>query len=177
MAKSRQHKKEPRGHEISLDEDELYGGTKTLREVRQIVYFSMDQEWYGIDIAYVREVVSTTPITSLPFVPEHILGVMNLRGDIISVTNLRPIFGLAGNISPESHRLVVIEDRGLATALSVDRDVEAIEVELDQIDTSFSSWGTEKEKLLEAQIRWNGRLIGLLDAKKVLRRTSAHSDK
>lgn len=151
-----------------VEQSELYSKTEPLEKLQKFVIFALEEEWYGLEAKYVREVTNKASITWLPFVPNHIFGFINLRGDIISVTHLKTILGLKTETFSEDNRFVVIEDEGLATALIVDGSVEILDVPLSRVDTSFSLLGLEKEKWFMAKIQEKGRFIAILEAKKLL---------
>ena len=82
------------GARIALDEDDLYGREEPKEESLQFIVFRVAREWYGVDITKVKEVIKTDRITYLPSSPEHIAGIVNLRGNILSVMDLRVILRL-----------------------------------------------------------------------------------
>lgn len=156
---------------LSLYEDELYGEQEAKEAMGQLVIFCLGDEWYAVDILYVSEVVPAPLLTLLPFVPDHILGIFNLRGTIVSVTDLKTILRLPTEESKEKSRIVVIENRGIATGLLVDGSVKAEEIPLSKIEALVSTLDEEKKELIEGQVEWQGRLIAVLNAQKVLAKT------
>lgn len=153
---------------------ELYGKGETLEKIYSIVVFPLAGEWYGVSANEAREVVAGAPITWVPFAPPHILGLLNLRGDIISVTHLHGILGLDSDSTPiDTQHFVVLEKDGLATALYVDGVPQVVEIPASQWDASFASFGAQKEKWFRAQIRHGGKMIAILDEKTILERTKA----
>lgn len=173
---------EGEGGELLLYEDELYGEKEAREATRQFVAFTLGDEWYGVDVALVREVVALPPISFVPNVPDTIAGVFNLRGNIVSVTDLKKVFGLsqsttgsergAGGEGGHSHgRVVVIESAGVATGLMIDSSGEAMEIPLSKIQPLVMTLQDDKGELMEGQAEMNGRLIALLDAKKLIERT------
>lgn len=158
---------------ITLYENDLYSHEESVSKVRQIVCFSLDHEWYGIPIDSVKEVVAQTEVTALPFVPEHILGVINLRGGIISVSDLKVLFGLSGKALEEAHSFIVIKCGELETALCVEGNVEVVDILVSDFESLSVSLEGEKEKFLESQVYYEEKLIGILDAEKILEKTKA----
>ena len=86
----------------------------------QVVGFRIGNETYGVRIGAVREIVRVPDITSIPSAPEIVEGVINLRGKIVSVMDLRKRFGEAEPKSHRNNRILVVEYKGrLAGKLSV----------------------------------------------------------
>lgn len=169
---TRQSADEPT-EKLSLYEEELYGEQEAGEAMRQLVIFCLGEEWYGIHILNVYGVVPVPDVTLLPYVPGHIMGAFNLRGTIVSVTNLKPIFGLPEGELGEKSRVVVIGDRkhGVTTGLLVDGSVEAVEVPLSKIEAPVPMLDAERQGLIEGQVEWQGRLIAVLNTQKVLEKT------
>jgi purine-binding chemotaxis protein CheW len=112
----------------TLYERDLYEDEEVKEEIVKLAIFRVSNEWYGVDISKTREVARIETITYLPSSPEHIAGIVNLRGDILSVTDLKRIFGLPSEQLTEKSRLVVIESGDLETGLLVDEVDEVMDV-------------------------------------------------
>ncbi len=99
--------------------------------------FYLDEEEYGIEILKVREIFAYTSITPIPRTPQYVLGVINLRGAVIPVVDLRVKFGMASREITDSSCIIVIEiDNGssvVPTGVLVDRVSEVMAVTQDQI--------------------------------------------
>jgi purine-binding chemotaxis protein CheW len=109
--------------------------------------FILSQESYGIPVLQVREIIRLTPITAVPQMPAHVRGVINLRGKIIPVTDLRLRFGLAHTEDTDLTCIVVVQvklaDGKLAqTGLIVDGVEEVIQIAAADIEEP-PSFGTE----------------------------------
>ena len=158
------------GEEIALYEEDLYEKVELKEETVQIVFFRLAQEWYGVEITKVKEVIKVEKITYLPSSPEHIAGIVNLRGNILSVTDLKMIFGLPHEELTERTRIVAIESGVLETGLLVDEVAEAIEVPVSKIEPTLPTIAPEMEGYIEGQCRVDDKLIALLNVEKVLER-------
>jgi purine-binding chemotaxis protein CheW len=95
--------------------------------------FRLSDEEYGIAILKVREIIGITDITPVPQMPTHVRGVMNLRGKVIPVIDLRLKFGMTPAAYDEQTCIVVV-DVGRLTGLIVDRVEEVLDIAADQID-------------------------------------------
>jgi purine-binding chemotaxis protein CheW len=154
---------------ITLYEDDLYEKEETKNKTAKFVVFRVSNEWYGIEILKVKEVATIEKITYLPSSPENVAGIANLRGDILSVTDLKNIFGLPHEETTEKSRLVVIESGDLETGLSVDEVSEVVEAATDKIYPTLTTIPPEKAEYLSGQCRMNNKLIGILNVNKLLK--------
>jgi len=134
-----------------------------------IVGFRVGQEMFGVPIHLVHEIVRVPEITSVPDSPGCVQGVINLRGKIVSVVDLRRRFG-AKEIKPsKKNRILVTEVGGKLVGLIVDSASEVLkipenEIELPPVfDQGESNYVTGVGKL-------SGRLIILIDLNKILQK-------
>jgi purine-binding chemotaxis protein CheW len=81
---------------------------------RQVLTFSLGPESYGIDILQVQEIRGWSPVTHIPQSPPHVLGVLNLRGSIVPILDLRARFGLPADFTPLT--VIIVISLGTATA-------------------------------------------------------------
>ncbi|RPI99201.1 MAG: purine-binding chemotaxis protein CheW [Deltaproteobacteria bacterium] len=152
---------------IIPDEDDLYG--RMPKEVTlQFIVFRLDREWYGVDITKVKEVITVGKIAYLPSSPEHIVGMVNLRGNILSLTDLKVILRLNHKEPAEKRKIIAIESGGLETGFLVDEVVESIEVPVSKIEPALLTLPPEGARYIEGQCRVNGKLIALISVEKVL---------
>ena len=158
-------------HKLSLYEEELYGTQEAEEPTRQLIIFSLGEEHYGVDVLNVQGVLPSLKITFLPNAPVHILGIINLRGNITSITNLKKVFGLPPETENGKNQIVVIESKGISTGLWVDGHAESIEMPISRIQSLVSTLDEEKNNFIEGQFDWNGRLIGVLNAEKIVEKT------
>ncbi len=137
-------------------------------ETLQVVVFRLNHEWYGVEITKVKEVIKVAKITYLPSSPEHIAGIVNLRGYILSVTDLKTLFGLAHEEPTEKTRIIAIESGILETGLLVDEVVESIEVPVSKIEFALLTLPAEGAKYLKGQCKVDGKLIAVINVEKIL---------
>src|SRR6185312_9310425 len=91
-----------------------------------IVGFKVGRETYGVPITSLHEIVRVPEITAVPDAPDYIEGVINLRGKIVSVIDLRKRFGEPGITPHRSNRILVVEHGGRLSGLIVDAASEVI---------------------------------------------------
>jgi len=153
---------------IVLYEDDLYEETEAKEETRLLIVFRVSQEWYGVDIDKVREVVRAEKITYLPSTAFHIVGILNLRGNILSVTDLKRFFGLPSEKPSPKPRLVVVKYGNLETGFLADEVSGLMEVPLSKISPTLVTIRPEQAHYIEGQYKMAGKLIGILKAGKIL---------
>ena len=100
---------------------------------RQLVVFDLAGENYGVNIGTVREIIRMQAITHLPEAPEYVEGVINLRGRVIPVIDLRQRFGLAVTEHTTESRIVVVDITGADIGVIVDAVAEVLRVPTDAI--------------------------------------------
>lgn len=144
-------------------EEDLYEKEVAKEETQQLVVFRLNREWYGVEITKVKEVIRVGKITYLPSCPEHIAGIVNLRGYILSVTDLKPILGLPHEDPTEKTRIIAIESGTFETGFLVDEVVESIEVPASKIEPALLTLPAERAKYLAGQCKVNDKLIAIVN--------------
>jgi purine-binding chemotaxis protein CheW len=120
-----------------------------------------------VEITKVKEVIRVGKITYLPSCPEHIAGIVNLRGYILSVTDLKPILGLPHEELTEKTKIIAIESGFFETGLLVDEVVESIEVPQSKIEPVLLTLPAERARYLEGQCQVDDKLIAIVNVEKV----------
>jgi len=109
-------------------------GEESTRDRLQMVSFEIDDEVFAIDILPVREIVRTMNITPVPHSPPHVQGVVNLRGQITPVVDLRQRFGRTSGTTPADSRIVVVEMATGVLGFTVDRVHEVLTIPTTIVD-------------------------------------------
>lgn len=139
----------------------------TLPEVLQIVTFKLDDEEYGVDILKVQEINRMTEITAMPKAPFSVEGVINLRGKVIPVINLRKKFGL-GEKDIDSQSRIIVVDTGSTVGLIVDSVSEVLRISSEIIEPPPPITGGMGSEYIMGIGKLEDRLIILLDIDKLL---------
>jgi len=132
-----------------------------------LVCFRIGKETFGVDIFAVREIVRVQEITKVPGAPEFVLGVINLRGRVISVVDLGLQLGLDRTEITSSSRILVIQLDGISVGFLVDEATSVIKVSEDAIDSRPEMIGGVKADFLEGVAKLEGRLAILLNLRRV----------
>ena len=151
-----------------LPEEDFYEEKPPEEEKRQLVNFYLGKEWYGIEITSVKEMVKVPSITYLPGAPSHILGVINLRGNILSVTDPKKIFGLNATKPLPSSRIIVIEHGHIETGILVDKVGGTLYVPVAKIDPPMVTLAGPAAEYIEGESEIEGKLLGILKVEKLI---------
>ncbi len=147
----------------------MFSEEASVQAEEQLVVFGLTQELYGVDIGRVQEIIRMQTITEVPRAPEFVEGVINLRGGIIPVIDLRKRFGMTNESHDKETRIVVVEMGGQRVGLVVDRVSEVLRVPKDNIEPPSALVTTIESAYLRAIAKMEDRLIILLDLDRVLR--------
>jgi purine-binding chemotaxis protein CheW len=128
----------------------------------QIVVFELGDERYGLDIATVYEIIRYQPITAVPQAPAFVEGVINLRGRIIPVVDLRDRFGMGEGSLTKASRIVVADAGGTRVGLVVDGVSEVLMVATDSIEPTPEVAANAEHEYLRGIAKLGDRLIILL---------------
>jgi purine-binding chemotaxis protein CheW len=134
--------------------------------------FQLGAETYGLPVLDVREIIGLMPITAVPRAPAFVRGVINLRGKVIPVVDLRLQFGMEPCQATDQTVIIVVqclvEDRPLTMGLLVDRVLEVLSIGGDQIEPPPSFGATESADFLLGVGKSGQRVIFLLDIARLL---------
>jgi purine-binding chemotaxis protein CheW len=135
----------------------------------QVVGFRIGNETYGVRIGSVREIVRVPEITSVPNAPEAIEGVINLRGKIIPVMDLRKRFGIEAVQPDKKNRILVVELENKFLGLIVSSASEVLKIPPSEIAAPGTVFAEGESSYVTGVGKLKGRLIILLDIARLLR--------
>lgn len=134
----------------------------------QVVGFRIGRETFGLPIAMVREIVRVPDITSVPNVPDYVEGVINLRGRIIPVIDLRKRFGQKSLEADKRNRIVVVEVDTRALGLLVHSASEVLKVPPSEIESPQNVFQEGELSYVSGVAKLNGRLVILINLQRLL---------
>ena len=134
----------------------------------QVVSFRLGEEEYGVDIMTVQEIILLGCITQVPEVPDHVLGVINLRGNVIPILNLRRRFGMPDQEPEDETRIVVMNLNGRTVGVVVDGVSEVLRLSLDDISPPPQSLSGVGKEYINGLARNGERLLILLNMARLL---------
>jgi purine-binding chemotaxis protein CheW len=133
-----------------------------------IVGFRVGRETYGVPITALHEIVRVPEITAVPDAPDYLEGVINLRGKIVSVVDLRKRFGQASAMLDRRSRILVVEHRGRLVGMIVDSASEVLKIPESEIEPAPAMMQEGGLDCVTGLGKYKGRLIILLDVSRIL---------
>ncbi|KPK39039.1 MAG: chemotaxis protein CheW [Gammaproteobacteria bacterium SG8_47] len=134
----------------------------------QWVTFRLDNEKYGINVMQVQEVLRMTEIAPVPGAPDYVLGIINLRGNVVTVIDTRRRFGLPEAAADDQTRIVIVEAGNQVIGILVDGVAEVMDVRASHIETAPNVGNDESSKYIQGVSSQNGELLILVDVNKLL---------
>lgn len=136
--------------------------------ILQWVTFRLDNETYGINVMQVQEVLRHTEIAPVPGAPEYVLGIINLRGNVVTVIDTRQRFGLAPAPVTEQTRIVIIEADRQVVGILVDSVAEVVYLRQSEIETAPHVGADEAARFIQGVCNKNDELLILVDLEKMM---------
>ena len=133
-----------------------------------IVGFQVGRETYGVPITSLHEIVRVPEITAVPDAPDYLEGVINLRGKIVSVMDLRKRFGEKQALLKKQNRILVVEHGGRLAGLIVDSASEVLKIPSDAVEPPPAVFQEGGLNCVTGLGKVGGRLVVLLDMSKLL---------
>jgi purine-binding chemotaxis protein CheW len=133
-----------------------------------IVGFKVGRETYGVPITSLHEIVRVPEITAVPDAPDYLEGVINLRGKIVSVMDLRKRFGEKQTGLKRQNRILVVEHSGRLAGLIVDSASEVLKIPADAVEAPPAVFQEGGLNCVTGLGKVGGRLVVLLDMSKLL---------
>jgi purine-binding chemotaxis protein CheW len=140
---------------------------QSASEIRQFVCFKLANEEYAVDIQLVQEVVKVPKMTSIPQMPDFSLGVINNRGNIIPVFDLRKKFHLSDKPFGAETRLLVASVDNTVISLVVDQVLDNVKFDMSQVDPAPAVKMNVDREYIEGLGELEGRMIVILDLQKM----------
>lgn len=140
-----------------------------MGEELKVIVFALAGEQYGIEVDKVRTIERMMPITRVPKTPAFIKGVINLRGVVIPVIDLRGRFGLQETEATDNSRIIIVQVNDIEVGFIVDAANDVIDIDSDRIDSPPEVVGGIKAKYLRGVARLDdNRLLIMLNLVEVL---------
>jgi|SRR5690606_16501556 Chemotaxis signal transduction protein len=141
---------------------------RAVQDQAQMVVFKLAGEYYAVDIHQVREIIRVPEITRVPRTPDFVEGVINLRGSVIPIIDLRKRFGLEAAQASDEQRIVVVEMEDKTVGVIVDAVTEVLRVDRDRIEPPSPYILSLDTQYITGIARLDDRLVIMLDVARVL---------
>lgn len=136
--------------------------------VIQLVTFRLKDETYGINVMQVQEVLRITEIAPVPGAPGYVLGIVNLRGNVVTVIDTRTRFGLPTTEMDDASRIVIIESEQQVVGILVDSVAEVVELRQSDIDAAPNIGNEESSRYIQGVASRDDDLLIVVDLNKLL---------
>ena len=134
----------------------------------QYVTFTLEDEVYGINVMQVQEVLREIEVAPVPGAPHYVTGIINLRGNVVSVIDARTRFGLPPRESTPLTRIIVIEAQQQIIGILVDSVAEVVDIEVSEIETAPNVGNEETARYIDGVVSRDEKLLILVDLNKLL---------
>lgn len=141
---------------------------KINEKVVQWVTFCLGEETYGIMVMQVQEVLRIPDIAPVPGSADYVVGIINLRGNVVTVIDTRHRFGLSPKQPDDASRIVVTEVGNQIIGMLVDSVAEVVELKASEIEAPPNVGNDESAKFIQGVSSRNGKLLILVDLNKFL---------
>ncbi len=147
----------------------MHDQAATQVETVQQLTFTLADEEYGVDILVVREIRGWSRVTRIPQAPDYVLGVLNLRGAIVPVMDLRLRFGLTRESYGDTTVMIIVDIGGRLFGIVVDAVSDVIDVDPQAIKPVPDMGAVVDTRYLQGLATWQERMVMLLDVEKLMR--------
>jgi purine-binding chemotaxis protein CheW len=137
-------------------------------EDKKVVVFQLKNEEYGVNVHQVRSIERITDITRVPKTPSFIKGVINLRGVILPIIDLRKRFNIEEKDYTEDSRIIIVSANGIEVGLVVDSANDVMDLQEGTVEPAPDVVGGVKAEYLDGVAKLEKRLLILLNLEKVL---------
>ena len=134
----------------------------------KVIVFRISTEEYGLDVSQVKSIERLQHITIVPNTTEFIRGIINLRGSVIPIIDLRARFGITNKENTESMRIIVVAIENIELGLIVDSANDVIDIPIDAIETPPTIISKNKLSYIDSIAKINERLLLILNPNNIL---------
>jgi len=136
--------------------------------VLQWVTYQLEEETYGINVMQVQEVLRITEIAPVPGAPVYVLGIINLRGNVVTVIDTRSRFGLPLHNSDDNSRIIIVEANGSVIGMLVDSVAEVVYLHQSEINIAPNVNSDDSSRFIQGVSSREEQLLILVDVDKLL---------
>lgn len=134
----------------------------------QLVTFRLKDETYGINVMQVQEVLRVAEIAPVPGAPHYVLGIINLRGNVVTVIDTRTRFGLPQAEIDDLSRIIVIESEAQVVGILVDSVAEVVDLNSSEIDSAPNVGNEDSSRYIQGVASRDNNLLIVVDLNKLL---------
>jgi purine-binding chemotaxis protein CheW len=146
--------------------------TETHIDTVELASFFVGDALCGMDILKVQEINKLIEMTRVPQAPEYVLGILNLRGEIVTIVDLGKKLGLKSTEMSDKTRNIIVSSNGEHIGLMVEQISDVVQAEWEKVEPPPANIGGVQGKYFTGVFKTEDRLIGILDVEKVLEEES-----
>ncbi len=132
------------------------------------VTYRLADEIYGINVMQVQEVLRMSEIAPVPGAPSCVLGIINLRGNVVTVVDARELFGLSRSDATDQTRIMIVEINKLSVGLLVDGVAEVVNIQNSDIDAAPNIGTDENARYIQGVCSKNNEILILVDLNRLM---------
>ena len=132
------------------------------------VTFRLADEIYGINVMQVQEVLRMTEVAPVPGAPNSVLGIVNLRGNVVTVVDARELFGLPRSEPTDQTRIMIVEINKVIVGMLVDSVAEVVNIQNADIDTPPSIGTDDSSRYIQGVYSKNGEILIMVDLNRLM---------
>lgn len=137
-------------------------------KTQEYVLFKLQNEFYGVEVEYVENIERIAPITRVPYTASHVRGVVNLRGIVVPIIDLRKKFGMTDAELTDDSRMIIVDYEENKIGMLVDSSYETFQMRSDEIDSAVGVSKATGIEYIKSIGKKDGRVVMLIDLAKVL---------
>jgi len=154
----------PENNDIYLDKKE-----KNIGNLNQYLTFKLEEEYYGLQLEKAKEIIKPPKITNVPNTPKHVMGVINIRGKVTPVIDLKEKLGLVKkNKNKDNKKIIIINIDGIMVGLYIDDVREVLSINTDQIEKSTDGNQSLEEEYIKGVFTSNDNLVVIINIEEIL---------
>ena len=138
----------------------------------ELASFFVGEALCGMDILKVQEINKLIEMTRVPQAPEYVLGILNLRGEIVTIIDLGKKLGLKSTEISDKTRNIIVNSKGEHIGLMVEKISDVVQANFEKIEAPPANIGGVQGKYFTGVLKTKDRLVGILDVGKVLEEES-----
>ena len=155
---------------VKQQQKSLIQPEKKVEDIVQLVGFVVGEEEFAVPILAIQEIIKPIEWTRVPFVPDYVLGVFNLRGNVLPLIDLRKKFNAPANDIDENTRFIVMKIKGEDVAFVIDKLTSAIRIEKSNILPPPDTYSNEDDIIEGVGRLPDGRIITILKVDNLIKR-------
>lgn len=155
--------------ETTLNVEELHAEELDLDERRiKVLVFSLSEEDYAIDLEEAKEVLELSRLTKIPYAPAFVRGAMNLRGEIITVIDIRELAGIPTRKTTGEVKVIVTDVTGHPIGIQADTVKGTLDIPKEDIQPPLLTIAERSQRHIKGQVKLDDQILVLLDLPKIL---------